>query len=73
MIAQSDTIQGAAIEALKQVPGILACLILLVLFIRYISRRDANDLEERKAARDSQDKLSDSVNKLAMVVERLKK
>lgn len=64
--------QDAAIEALKQAPGVLACLIILVVFIRYISGRDRNDQEERQKVRESQEKLADSINKMALVVEGVK-
>lgn len=72
MIAQADSIESAAMEALKQAPGVLACLIILVVFIRYISGRDRNDQEERQRVRETQEKLADSVNKLALVVEGVK-
>lgn len=71
MLVQSS-IEGAAIEALKQSPGILAALIVIALFMRYITGRDRNDQEERKSVRESQDKLADSVKTLAVVVEGVK-
>lgn len=74
MIAQTADggIQAAAIEALKQSPGILAALIVIALFMRYISSRDRNDQEERKSVRETQNNLADSVKTLAVVVEGLK-
>lgn len=72
MLAQSGSVEQAAIEALKQSPGILASLILIVIFVRYITGRDTNDRSERQAVRESHEKLAESVNTLAVVVEGLK-
>jgi hypothetical protein len=70
--ALPSSVESAAIDALKQSPGILAALIVIVVFMRYITARDKNDQEERKAVRESQDKLSESVKTLAIVVEGVK-
>jgi hypothetical protein len=70
--AQADPLSAAAFEALKQSPSVIAALFLIIGFIRYISGRDKNDQEERKSVRESQDKLADSVNKLAIVIEGVK-
>lgn len=72
MISQSDAFNQAAIDALKQSPSVIASLFLIVWFIRYISGRDRSDQEERQKARESHEKLADSVNNLALVVEGIK-
>lgn len=70
--AATSSVESAAIDALKQSPGILAALIVIVLFMRYITARDKNDQEERKEMRDALDRHSTAVNNLSIVVEGVK-
>lgn len=71
MFAETS-VENAAIEALKQAPGLVICLVICVLFIRHLSERNKTDAEERKDMRATLDRFSQSQQNLAIVVEGLK-
>lgn len=79
MILAQTSVETAAIEALKQAPGLVITLVVVVLFLRYIEGRGRADAEERKNNAEERrqmlstlDKFSTTQQNLAVVVEGLK-
>lgn len=70
--ASNGPIENAALEALRQAPGIIAVLVMTVLFLRYLTDCRKADHEERKEQRETMKQQSDAVKELAVVVGSLK-
>lgn len=71
LIAQSQ-IETAAIEALKQAPGLVVALVMLILFLRRDAERDKSNTEERRDFTAALNKFSEAQNNVAVVLEGLK-
>lgn len=69
-------VEVAAIEALKQAPGLVLALAMMVFFLKHLSERNKldaeqrkSDADERKANREALEKNAAAMQNLAIVIE----